>query len=88
MSLQVGSKELSDEKRNKILSMLDPSVIHCGIAEYHEQLKSTILKIIRCGWLEIETTRKVRKLVLSLSDTSSLMKIIDAWLFKPAPSLS
>ena len=83
MGSKLGSKEVSKERRQIILDMVDIGVKQVDIANYYHMTKSTISNIVKARRIEKEAETRGRNRRLSSRDTRILLKVVDKLRFKP-----
>ena len=85
---KLGSKEVSKERRQMILDMVDIGVKQVDIANYYHMPESTISNIVKAGRIEKEAKTRVCNRKLSSRDTRSLLKVADKLRFKPVHKIA
>ena len=85
---KLGSKEVSKERQQMILDMVDIGVKQVDIANYCHMPKSKISNIVKAGRIEKEAETRGRNRKLSSRDTRSLLKVADKLRFKPAHKIA
>ena len=88
MGLKLGSKEVSKERSQMILDMVDIGAKQVGTANYYHMPKSTISNIVKAGRIEKEAETRGRNRKLSSRDTRSLLKVADKLRFKPVHKIA
>ncbi len=83
MGRKLGAKEVTKERRNMILDMVDIGVRQIDIASYYGMPKSTVSNIVKRGRKVNEAETRGRSKKLTPRDTRSLLKVADKLRFKP-----
>ena len=88
MGRKIGAKEVNQERREKILAMVDISVKQIDIANYYGMTKTTVSSIIRSERFEEQEETIGRKKKLSPRDTRSFLEVADKLRFKPVSRIA
>ena len=83
MGSKLRSKEVSKERRQMILDMVDIGLKQVDTANYYHMAKSTISNIVKAGRIEKEAETRGQNRNLSSRDTRILLKVVDKLRFKP-----